>query len=53
MRRPHFTRLQFKPRGENIVKSAGEPHVIVRGRWVLQDKFKRSLGIKPGETPRK
>ncbi|MEI6609991.1 MAG: NAD(P)H-dependent oxidoreductase subunit E, partial [Deltaproteobacteria bacterium] len=45
-----YTAFSLKPRGENIVKICVGTACHVRGAAVLQDKFERTLGIKPGET---
>jgi NADH:ubiquinone oxidoreductase subunit E len=42
----------LKPRGENVVRICKGTACHVRGASALQDKFERTLGIKPGEmTP--
>ena len=47
-----YTAFSLKPRGENIVKICKGTACHVRGASALQDKFERTLGIKPGEmTP--
>jgi NADH-quinone oxidoreductase subunit E len=43
-----YTAFSLKPRGENIVKICTGTACHVRGASALQDKFERSLGIKPG-----
>lgn len=45
-----YTAFSLKPRGENIVKICVGTACHVRGAATLQDKFERTLGIKPGET---
>jgi len=45
-----YTAFSLKPRGENIVKICMGTACHVRGAAALQDKFERTLGIKPGET---
>ena len=45
-----YTAFSLKPRGENIVKICVGTACHVRGAAALQDKFERTLGIKPGET---
>jgi NADH-quinone oxidoreductase subunit E len=40
----------LKPRGENVVKVCMGTACHVRGAATLEDKFERTLGIKPGET---
>jgi NADH:ubiquinone oxidoreductase 24 kD subunit len=45
-----YTAFSLKPRGENIVKVCVGTACHVRGASALQDKFERTLGIKPGET---
>ena len=47
-----YTAFSLKPRGKNIVKICTGTACHVRGASALQDKFERSLCIKPGEmTP--
>jgi NADH-quinone oxidoreductase subunit E len=47
-----YTAFSLKPRGKNIVKICKGTACHVRGASALQDKFERTLGIKPGEmTP--
>ncbi|MGD0169715.1 MAG: NADH-quinone oxidoreductase subunit NuoE [Smithella sp.] len=47
-----YTAFSLKPRGKNIVKICTGTACHVRGASTLQDKFERSLCIKPGEmTP--
>jgi NADH-quinone oxidoreductase subunit E len=47
-----YTAFSLKPRGENIVKICVGTACHVRGASTLQDKFERTLCIKPGEmTP--
>jgi NADH-quinone oxidoreductase subunit E len=47
-----YTAFSLKPRGENVVKICKGTACHVRGASALQDKFERTLGIKPGEmTP--
>jgi NADH-quinone oxidoreductase subunit E len=47
-----YTAFSLKPRGENIVKICTGTACHVRGASALQDKFERTLCIKPGEmTP--
>ena len=45
-----YTAFSLKPRGKNIVKICMGTACHVRGAAALQDKFERTLGIKPGET---
>jgi NADH-quinone oxidoreductase subunit E len=45
-----YTAFSLKPRGKNIVKICLGTACHVRGASALQDKFERTLGIKPGET---
>jgi NADH-quinone oxidoreductase subunit E len=45
-----YTAFSLKPRGENIVKICTGTACHVRGASALQDKFERTLCIKPGET---
>ncbi|KQC08374.1 MAG: hypothetical protein APR62_04855 [Smithella sp. SDB] len=45
-----YTAFSLKPRGKNVVKICMGTACHVRGAAVLQDKFERTLGIKPGET---
>jgi NADH-quinone oxidoreductase subunit E len=45
-----YTAFSLKPRGENIVKICLGTACHVRGASALEDKFERTLGIKPGET---
>ena len=45
-----YTAFSLKPRGENIVKICVGTACHVRGASAIQDKFERTLGIKPGET---
>jgi NADH-quinone oxidoreductase subunit E len=45
-----YTAFSLKPRGKNIVKICVGTACHVRGAAALQDKFERTLGIKPGET---
>jgi NADH-quinone oxidoreductase subunit E len=47
-----YTAFSLKPRGENVVRICKGTACHVRGASALQDKFERTLGIKPGEmTP--
>ena len=47
-----YNAFSLKPRGENIVKICTGTACHVRGASALQDKFERTLCIKPGEmTP--
>ena len=45
-----YTAFSLNPRGKNIVKICMGTACHVRGAATLEDKFERSLGIKPGET---
>ncbi len=45
-----YTAFSLKPRGENVVKICKGTACHVRGASALQDKFERTLCIKPGET---
>jgi NADH-quinone oxidoreductase subunit E len=45
-----YTAFSLKPRGENVVKVCMGTACHVRGAATLEDKFERTLGIKPGET---
>lgn len=45
-----YTAFSLKQRGKNIVKICVGTACHVRGAAALQDKFERTLGIKPGET---
>lgn len=45
-----YTAFSLKPRGKNVVKICMGTACHVRGASALQDKFERTLGIKPGET---
>jgi NADH-quinone oxidoreductase subunit E len=45
-----YTAFSLKPRGKNIVKICMGTACHVRGASALEDKFERTLGIKPGET---
>jgi len=45
-----YTAFSLKPRGKNVVKICLGTACHVRGASALQDKFERTLGIKPGET---
>lgn len=45
-----YTAFSLKPRGQNVVKICMGTACHVRGAAALQDKFERTLGIKPGET---
>jgi len=45
-----YTAFSLKPRGKNIVRICTGTACHVRGAAALQDKFERTLGIKPGET---
>lgn len=45
-----YTAFSLKPRGENVVRICTGTACHVRGAAALQDKFERTLGIKPGET---
>jgi len=45
-----YTAFSLKPRGENVVRICKGTACHVRGAAALQDKFERTLGIKPGET---
>jgi NADH-quinone oxidoreductase subunit E len=44
-----YTAFSLKPRGENVVRICKGTACHVRGASALQDKFERTLGIKPGE----
>jgi NADH-quinone oxidoreductase subunit E len=47
-----YTAFSLKPRGKNIIKICKGTACHVRGASALQDKFERTLCIKPGEmTP--
>lgn len=47
-----YTAFSLKPRGKHVVKICTGTACHVRGASALQDKFERSLCIKPGEmTP--
>jgi len=47
-----YTAFSLKPRGKNVIKICKGTACHVRGASALQDKFERTLGIKPGEmTP--
>ena len=47
-----YTAFSLKPRGKHVVKVCKGTACHVRGAAALQDKFERTLGIKPGEmTP--
>jgi NADH-quinone oxidoreductase E subunit len=47
-----YTAFSLKPRGKNVVRICKGTACHVRGASALQDKFERTLGIKPGEmTP--
>ena len=45
-----YTAFSLKPRGEHVVKICMGTACHVRGASSIQDKFERTLGIKPGET---
>jgi NADH-quinone oxidoreductase subunit E len=45
-----YTAFSLNPRGENVVKVCLGTACHVRGAAALEDKFERTLGIKPGET---
>jgi len=45
-----YTAFSLKPRGENVVRICTGTACHVRGSAALQDKFERTLCIKPGET---
>ena len=45
-----YTAFSLKPRGKNVVKICKGTACHVRGASALQDKFERTLCIKPGET---
>jgi NADH-quinone oxidoreductase subunit E len=45
-----YTAFSLNPRGKNIVKICMGTACHVRGAATLEDKFERTLGIKPGET---
>jgi len=45
-----YAAFSLKPRGENVIKICLGTACHVRGAAALQDKFERTLGIKPGET---
>ena len=45
-----YAAFSLKPRGENVVKICKGTACHVRGASILQDKFERILGIRPGET---
>jgi NADH-quinone oxidoreductase subunit E len=45
-----YTAFSLKQRGKNIVKICVGTACHVRGAATLQEKFERTLGIKPGET---
>jgi NADH-quinone oxidoreductase subunit E len=47
-----YAAFSLKPRGENVVKVCKGTACHVRGASALQDKFERTLGIKPGEMTR-
>ncbi|MEE9912144.1 MAG: NADH-quinone oxidoreductase subunit NuoE [Deltaproteobacteria bacterium] len=47
-----YTAFSLKPRGKNVIKICKGTACHVRGASALQDKFERTLNIKPGEmTP--
>jgi NADH-quinone oxidoreductase subunit E len=45
-----YAAFSLKPRGENVVKICMGTACHVRGAAMLEEKFERTLGIKPGET---
>jgi NADH-quinone oxidoreductase subunit E len=45
-----YTAFSLKPRGENVIRICKGTACHVRGAAALQDKFERTLCIKPGET---
>jgi len=45
-----YTAFSLKPRGKNVIKICKGTACHVRGASMLQDKFERTLCIKPGET---
>jgi len=45
-----YTAFSLKPRGKHVVKICKGTACHVRGAAALQDKFERTLCIKPGET---
>ncbi|MHB8139235.1 MAG: NADH-quinone oxidoreductase subunit NuoE [Smithellaceae bacterium] len=45
-----YTAFSLKPRGKNVIKICKGTACHVRGASMLQDKFERTLSIKPGET---
>jgi NADH-quinone oxidoreductase subunit E len=45
-----YTAFSLKPRGRHLVRICKGTACHVRGASILQDKFERTLGIKPGET---
>jgi len=45
-----YAAFSLKPRGKHVVKVCMGTACHVRGAAMLEDKFERTLGIKPGET---